>query len=106
MNTLLEQLKKLNQEQNGLLGKKLFRIVNQDNDQISFSDLKTVLCELLPEITDHELIVLARHYTDDKPQTEVPATSILAMAQEQLRRTNFEDYQNLLNNFKYEDQSG
>lgn len=106
LKTLVGQLHKINKEQNGLLGKKLLSTANEDNDQIGFSDLKTVICELLPEITDHELIILARHYTDDTLAMEIPARSILAMAQEQLRRANFEDYLELLNNFKYEDQSG
>lgn len=106
MKTLLAQLHKINKEQNGILGKKLLSTAKEDNDQIGFSDLKTVICELLPEITEHELIILARYYTDDTLAMEIPASSVLAMAQEQLRRANFEDYQELLNNFKYEDQSG
>lgn len=105
VNALLDRLQKLNKEHDGIVDKKVLSVVGRDDDQIRFSDLKMILYELLPEITDHELIIFARQYTDDKPTTELPTASILAMVQEQLRKNNFEDYQNILNTFKYEDSS-
>lgn len=73
-------------------------------DLITYANMAEILTDLQPNITEHELLAIARHYEEIRGYKEKPIVQILARVREKLRKNNFDNYDDLLSCFKYEDQ--
>ena len=73
-------------------------------DLIPYDSMAEILIELQPNITEHELMTIGRHFEEKRGHTEKPIIGILANVRENLRKTNYDNYEELLKSLKYEDQ--
>ncbi|GAB1605504.1 hypothetical protein Ahia01_000832500, partial [Argonauta hians] len=70
---------------------------------ISFNDFSSVLKEYQLDISDHEVMVLSRHYGNKKPVGEISVSKLIRCVQERLKKVNFEEFNRLVAQFKYDD---
>jgi len=61
------------------------------------------MSQLVPGMTTHEIMTLGRYYSDRKEDKGMDADTLTAIIQEQLRKNNFEAFQNLLENCIHHD---
>lgn len=56
------------------------------------------------KLTEHEIMTLGRYYSV-RDETEMDATYLLAVSQEQLKKSNFENFGQLLAHLAYSDRN-
>jgi len=71
---------------------------------IQYEQLGSLLRQVVPSITDHEIMTLARMYAERTQEDMVDTRKLLAIAQEQLRKRNYEGFAKLIESFQMEDQ--
>lgn len=72
---------------------------------IEYNQLGSLLRQVDPSITDHEIMTLARMYSERTKEEGVDSRKLLAIAQEQLRKRNYEGFAKLIESFQQEDQA-
>ena len=72
---------------------------------IQYDQLGSLLRQIDPSVTDHEIMSLARMYCTRTGEDAMDTRKLVAIAQEQLRKRNFEGFGKLLEAFSQEDKT-
>lgn len=70
---------------------------------IQYDQLGALIRQVEPSITDHEIMTLARMYAERTAEDGVDTRKLLAIAQEQLRKRNYEGFAKLIESFQQAD---
>lgn len=70
---------------------------------IQYDQLGSLLRQVEPRMTDHEIMALARMYSERSKEDGVDSRKLLAIAQEQLRKRNYEGFAKLIESMQQED---
>ena len=84
-----------------------FFIRNDPNGRgiIQYDQLGALLRQVDQSITDHEIMALARMYCERSEEDKIDSRKLIAIAQEQLRKRNFEGFGKLLEACSQEDKT-
>ncbi|KAL4220640.1 EF-hand domain-containing member C2 [Mactra antiquata] len=72
---------------------------------IQYEQLGALIRQIQPSISDHEIMTLARMYAERSAEDTVDTRKLLAIAQEQLRKRNYEGFAKLIESFQQADQA-
>lgn len=72
---------------------------------IQYEQLGSLLRQMVSSVTDHEIMTLARMYAERSAEDTVDTRKLLAIAQEQLRKRNYEGFAKLIESFQQADQA-
>ena len=75
------------------------------NGTIGYDQLVSLLRQVDPSITDHEIMTVARHYSERTAADAVDSRKLVAIVQEQLRKRNYEGFGKLLEDCMQNDQA-
>ncbi|XP_052782437.1 EF-hand domain-containing family member C2-like [Mya arenaria] len=70
---------------------------------IQYDQLGALIRQIVPGISDHEIMALARMYAERSSDDGVDARKLVAIAQEQLRKRNYEGFAKLIESFQQAD---
>lgn len=70
---------------------------------IQYEQLGALLRQIEPSISDHEIMSLARMYSERSGEDAMDTRKLLAIAQEQLRKRNYEGFAKLIESFQQAD---
>ncbi|XP_065178970.1 EF-hand domain-containing family member C2-like [Sycon ciliatum] len=78
--------------------------LHSGDSKMESAEFTAILANLVPRLIGHEVMTVARYYSDPKA-TGVAVETVAATAQEQLKKVNFESFARLLDIFRYEDEA-
>lgn len=70
-----------------------------------FNSMTLFGLKIQPTLTEQEVITLARIFADRSEQPMLNAPRVIALVQEQLRKHNYENFNNLMDNLMYQDKN-
>ncbi|XP_053404745.1 EF-hand domain-containing family member C2-like [Mercenaria mercenaria] len=70
---------------------------------IQYEQLGSLIRQIEPSVTDHEIMTLARMYSERSAEDGMDTRKLLAIAQEQLRKRNYEGFAKLIESFQQAD---
>nr|KAG5693048.1 hypothetical protein BaRGS_028808 [Batillaria attramentaria] len=71
----------------------------------SYGQFRDLLCQVDGSLTDQEIMTLARYFSAQSQEAGLDSTKLMAIAQEQLRKRNYESFNNLLDSLVHQDKS-
>lgn len=63
---------------------------------MAYDQLVSLLRQINPNISDHEIMTVARHYSQRTQEDAIDSNKLVAIVQEQLRKRNYEGFGKLL----------
>ncbi|XP_064639145.1 EF-hand domain-containing family member C2-like [Lineus longissimus] len=73
---------------------------------LMYEQFHNLIKQLAPQLTEHEIMTIARYYGDDAEQNaQIDIKTLISIVQEQLRKNNFEGFVKLSENFQHMDNS-
>ncbi|KAJ8310194.1 hypothetical protein KUTeg_012059 [Tegillarca granosa] len=72
---------------------------------LEYDQLVALLRQVDPTLTDHEIMTVARHYSERSPDDNIDSRKLVAIVQEQLRKRNYEGFGKLMEGCMQNDKS-
>jgi Ca2+-binding EF-hand superfamily protein len=73
---------------------------------LMYEQFHSLVHQLAPRLTEHEIMTIARYYGDRAEQdAQMDIKTLISIIQEQLRKNNFEGFTNMSENFQHMDKS-
>ncbi|XP_050405661.2 EF-hand domain-containing family member C2 [Patella vulgata] len=70
---------------------------------INYEQFHSLMLQIDGNLTEQEIMTIARYYSDRSGDNSIDAAKLMVVAQEQLRKRNYEDFAKLLDALQYED---
>uniref|UniRef100_A0A8C2L9R5 EF-hand domain-containing family member C2 n=1 Tax=Cyprinus carpio TaxID=7962 RepID=A0A8C2L9R5_CYPCA len=100
--TIISKVKSISEEEQKKV-KQFFTMSDPSSTGfIPYESFRTLLAEMDVQLSEHEIITLGRNYSL-REQPEVDLSLVLAVAQDQLKKKNFENFTDMIRAFTHED---
>uniref|UniRef100_A0A8C2GV47 EF-hand domain-containing family member C2 n=1 Tax=Cyprinus carpio TaxID=7962 RepID=A0A8C2GV47_CYPCA len=100
--TIISKVKSISEEEQKKV-KQFFTMSDPSSTGfIPYESFRTLLAEMDVQLSEHEIIRLGRNYSL-REQPEVDLSLVLAVAQDQLKKKNFENFTDMIRAFTHED---